>query len=165
MVCFFCYTPTVCRWKFSVTLSLLKLSLYASQGNLGWAYMQQNNYEAAELVYCKAQTMEPDANRACNLAMCLIKQGRHEEAKQVLEDVLLHRISGSDDEKVVARAKQLLRELNPSMHVSSPFDTGLTVSEELMERLDLALDEWTPFRSRRLPVFEEIATLRDQISC
>ncbi|TVU19147.1 hypothetical protein EJB05_35283, partial [Eragrostis curvula] len=134
-------------------------------GNLGWAYMQQNNYEAAELVYRKAQTIEPDSNRACNLAMCLIKQGRHEEARQVLEDVLQRRIYGSDDEKVVARAEQLLCELNPLMHVSSPFDIGLTVSEELMERLDLAMNEWTPFRSRRLPVFEEIATFRDQMAC
>jgi hypothetical protein len=128
--------------------------------------MQQNNYEAAELVYCKAQTIEPDANRACNLALCLIKQGSNEEARQVLEDVLLHRISGSDDEKVVARAEQLLSELNPWRHVASPLDIGLTVSEELMERLDLAMNEWRPFGSgRRLPAFEEIVTLRDQIAC
>ncbi|XP_062181506.1 protein SULFUR DEFICIENCY-INDUCED 1-like isoform X2 [Phragmites australis] len=134
-------------------------------GNLGWAYMQQNNYEAAELVYRKAQSIEPDANRVCNLGLCLIKQGRHEEAKQELEDVLLRRTYGSDDAKVVARAEQLLRELNPLMHVSSPFDVGLSVSEEIMERLDLVMNEWTPFRSRRLPVFEEIATFRDQITC
>ncbi|KAF0925338.1 hypothetical protein E2562_016030 [Oryza meyeriana var. granulata] len=134
-------------------------------GNLGWAYMQQNNYSAAELVYRKAQSIEPDANRACNLGLCLIKQSRHDEARQVLHDVLLRRISGSEDDKVVARAKQLLHELEPVTHVSSPLDAGLSVSEEIMERLDLALNEWTPFRSRRLPVFEEIATLRDQIAC
>lgn len=133
-------------------------------GNLGWAYMQQNNYEAAELVYRKAQTVEPDANRACNLGFCLIKQGRHEEARQVLEGVLLRRISGSDDDKVVGRAEQLLHELGPMMHVSSPLDVGLSVSEEIMERLNLVTNEWTPFRSR-LPVFEEIATGRDQIAC
>ncbi|KAL6620492.1 hypothetical protein ACP70R_035631 [Stipagrostis hirtigluma subsp. patula] len=134
-------------------------------GNLGWAYMQQNNYEAAELVYRKAQTIEPDANRACNLGLCLIKQGRHEEARQVLEDVVLRRIYGSDDEKVVARAEQLLGELNASPHVSSLLDVGVSISEEIMERLDLVMNEWTPFRSRRLPVFEEIATLRDQVAC
>jgi len=134
-------------------------------GNLGWAYMQQNNYEAAELVYRKAQTIEPDANRACNLGLCLIKLGRHGEARQTLEDVLLHRIYGSDDEKVVARAEQLLHELNLFNCVSAPFDVGQSVHEEIMERLDLVMNEWTPFRSRRLPVFEEIATFRDQIAC
>uniref|UniRef100_A0A0E0HGJ7 Uncharacterized protein n=1 Tax=Oryza nivara TaxID=4536 RepID=A0A0E0HGJ7_ORYNI len=134
-------------------------------GNLGWAYMQQSNYSAAELVYRKAQSIEPDANRACNLGLCLIKQSRHDEARQVLHDVVLRRISGSEDEKVVARAKQLLHELEPVTHVTSPNNAGLSVSEEIMERLDLVLNEWTPFRSRRLPVFEEIATLRDQIAC
>ncbi|KAL5203270.1 hypothetical protein ABZP36_014222 [Zizania latifolia] len=135
-------------------------------GNLGWAYMQQNNYAAAELVYRKAQTIEPDANRACNLGLCLIKQSRHEEARQALHDVLLRRISGSDDDKVVARAEQLLHETEPVMHTSSPLDAGLSIaSEEIMERLDIVLSEWTPFRSRRLPVFEEISTLRDQIAC
>ncbi|XP_037472812.1 protein SULFUR DEFICIENCY-INDUCED 2-like [Triticum dicoccoides] len=134
-------------------------------GNLGWAYMQQNNYEAAELVYRKAQTIVPDANRACNLGLCLIKQSRHEEAVQVLEDVLLRRISGLDDDKAVARAEQLLRELGPTTHISSPFDIGLSFTEEIMERLDLVMNDWTPFRSRRLPVFEELDAFRDQMAC
>lgn len=29
---------------------------------------------AAEVVYRKAQMIDPDANKACNLGMCLIKQ-------------------------------------------------------------------------------------------
>ncbi|XP_042488232.1 protein SULFUR DEFICIENCY-INDUCED 1-like, partial [Macadamia integrifolia] len=57
-------------------------------GNLGWAYMQQKNYVAAEVVYRKAQLIEPDANKACNLGLCLIKQARYDEARSVLEDVL-----------------------------------------------------------------------------
>lgn len=57
------------------------------QGNLGWAYMQQTNYAAAEAVYRKAQEIDPDANKACNLSLCLIKQGRYREARLVLEDV------------------------------------------------------------------------------
>jgi len=163
-------TPTVHNLFTNEILSYIQFTeifpgIYASQGNLGWAYMQQNNYEAAELVYRKAQTIEPDANRACNLGLCLIKLGRHGEARQTLEDVLLHRIYGSDDEKVVARAEQLLHELDPFNCVSSPFDVGQSVHEEIMERLDLVMNGWTPFRSRRLPVFEEIATFRDQIAC
>ncbi|KAM0865144.1 hypothetical protein ACQ4PT_043470 [Festuca glaucescens] len=134
-------------------------------GNLGWAYMQQNNYEAAELVYRKAQTIVPDANRACNLGLCLIKQGRHEEAMQVLEDVLLRRISGLDDDKAVARAEQLLRELCPTTHVSSLLDISFSFTEEIVERLDLVMNDWTPFRSRRLPVFEELDAFRDQMAC
>uniref|UniRef100_A0ACD5TFD7 Uncharacterized protein n=1 Tax=Avena sativa TaxID=4498 RepID=A0ACD5TFD7_AVESA len=134
-------------------------------GNLGWAYMQQNNYEAAELVYRKAQTIVPDANRACNLGLCLIKQGRDEEAVQVLEDVLLRRISGLDDDKAVSRAEQLLHELGPRTRVPSPLDLGFSFSEDIIERLDLAMNEWTPFRSRRLPVFEELDAFRDQIAC
>jgi hypothetical protein len=97
--------------------------------------------------------------------MCLIKQGRHAEARQTLEDVVLRRIYGSEDEKVVARAEQLLHELDLISCVSSPLDVDLSVHEEIMERLDLVMNEWTPFRSRRLPVFEEIATFRDQIAC
>lgn len=134
-------------------------------GNLGWAYMQQNNYEAAELVYRKAQTIVPDANRACNLGLCLIKQGRHDEAMQVLEDVLLRRFSGLDDDKAVTRAEQLLRELCPTTHVSSPLDIGFSFTEEIVERLDLVMNDWTPFRSRRLPVFEELDAFRDQMAC
>ncbi|KAK1698080.1 hypothetical protein QYE76_014777 [Lolium multiflorum] len=134
-------------------------------GNLGWAYMQQSNYEAAELVYRKAQTIVPDANRACNLGLCLIKQGRHDEAMQVLEDVLLRRFSGLDDDKAVARAEQLLRELCPTTHVSSPLDIGFSFTEEIVERLDLVMNDWTPFRSRRLPVFEELDAFRDQMAC
>lgn len=131
-------------------------------GNLGWAYMQQSNYEAAELVYRKAQTIVPDANRACNLGLCLIKQGRNDEATRILQDVLLGRISGLDDNRAVARAEQLLSELGP---MTSPFDVDLSFTEEIMERLDLVMNEWTPFRSRRLPVFEELDAFRDQMAC
>ena len=66
---------------------------------------------------------------------------------------------------MVARAEQLLRELNPLKCVSSPFEVGLGVHEEITLKLDLVMNEWTPFRSRRLPVFEEIATFRDKMAC
>ncbi|XP_073116009.1 protein SULFUR DEFICIENCY-INDUCED 1-like isoform X1 [Elaeis guineensis] len=133
-------------------------------GNLGWAYMQQNNYDAAEVVYRKAQMIEPDANKACNLGLCLIKKGRFDEARAVLEEVLHRRYPSSDDGKMISRAEQLLREIELQPAVS-PLEVGLSIKEEIMERLDLVMNEWAPFRSKRLPIFEEISTWRDHIAC
>ena len=51
--------------------------------------MELKEYTAAEAVYRKAQDVEPDANKACNLCTCLIKQGKVDEARSVLfRDVL-----------------------------------------------------------------------------
>lgn len=75
--------------------------------------MQQRNYEAAELVYRKAQMIDPDANKACNLDLCLIKQARYVETRFVLEDVLQGKLSGSDDPKSRNRAIELLNEIEP----------------------------------------------------
>ncbi|XP_008796669.2 protein SULFUR DEFICIENCY-INDUCED 1-like [Phoenix dactylifera] len=133
-------------------------------GNLGWAYMQHKNYDAAEAVYRKAQMVEPDANKACNLSLCLIKKGRFDEARAVLEEVLHRRYPGSDDSKTIGRAEELLREIELQPAVS-PLDVGLSTRDEIMERLDLVMNEWAPFRSKRLPIFEEISTCRDQIAC
>ncbi|WOL07724.1 hypothetical protein Cni_G16471 [Canna indica] len=55
--------------------------------------MQQHNYDAAEVVYHKVQMIEPDANKACNLGLCLIRQGRFDEARHVLKDVIHRRSS------------------------------------------------------------------------
>lgn len=125
--------------------------------------MQQNNYEAAEIVYRKGQSVQPDANKACNLGFCLMKQGRLDEAHQVLLDVMLRNYPGSEDGKIVDRAKELLIEIEAMRPTMLPFEISSNVGEEIMERLDLLLNEWTPFRSKRLPIFEEI--LRDQLAC
>jgi tetratricopeptide (TPR) repeat protein len=125
--------------------------------------MQQNNYEAAEIVYQKAQSVLPDSNKACNLGFCLMKQGRLDEAQQVLLDIVQRNFPGSEDGKVVNRAKELLKEIKTMQPTVLPFEISLSVEEEMMERLDLLLNEWIPFRSKRLPIFEEI--LRDQIAC
>ncbi|KAJ1698383.1 hypothetical protein LUZ63_006895 [Rhynchospora breviuscula] len=132
-------------------------------GNLGWAYMQQNNYKAAEMVYRKAQSVQPDSNKACNLGLCLMKQDRLGEAHQVLLEVVLRKFPGSDDAKTIDRAKELLSEIEEMQPNMLPFEIDSSIEEEIMERLDLLLNEWTPFRSKRLPIFEEI--LRDQIAC
>ncbi|XP_058101524.1 protein SULFUR DEFICIENCY-INDUCED 2-like isoform X2 [Magnolia sinica] len=124
------------------------------------------NYAAAEIVYRKAQLIEPDTNKACNLGLCLIKQARYDEARSILEDVLLGRITGSEDCKSVNRAAELLHELE-SQQQASPLTTPprLNLEETIVEGLDLLMSEWTPFRSRRLPIFEEISPFRDQVAC
>ncbi|XP_043720454.1 protein SULFUR DEFICIENCY-INDUCED 1-like [Telopea speciosissima] len=136
-------------------------------GNLGWAYMQQMNYVAAEVVYRKAQWIDSDANKACNLGLCLIKQARYDEARTVLEDVLQARIMGSDDSKSRNRAEELMNELE-SLESNELLSTQLghqNLEEVFVEGLDQLLSKWTPLRSKRLPIFEEISQFRDQVAC
>ncbi|XP_022980372.1 protein SULFUR DEFICIENCY-INDUCED 1-like [Cucurbita maxima] len=131
-------------------------------GNLGWAYMQQENHRAAEAVYQKAQIIDPDANKACNLSLCLMKQFRHSEARLVLEQVLQNKIAGSNDQKSRKRAEELMRELEESQSTNK----SLTEDGFTMEGLDqLVMNQWSPLRSRRLPIFEEISQFRDQLAC
>ncbi|KAJ8471273.1 hypothetical protein OPV22_025616 [Ensete ventricosum] len=130
-------------------------------GNLGWAYMQQNNYGAAEVVYRKAQMIEPDGNKACNLGLCLIRQGRYDDAHRVLEDVIL---AGSDDWKTIKKAEELMHEID-LRPATSTLEIDFGTEEEIMGRIDLLMSDWSPFRSRRLPIFEELSTFRDQIAC
>lgn len=101
-------------------------------GNLGWAYMQQSNFVAAEAVYRKALTIEPDNNKVCNLGICLMKQGRLDEAKAMLQSVNPscndNRWSSDSHLKSYERAQEMLLELETSMGDSQV--TG-TLSGEL----------------------------------
>ncbi|XP_047312986.1 protein SULFUR DEFICIENCY-INDUCED 1-like [Impatiens glandulifera] len=139
-------------------------------GNLGWAYMQKGTYMAAEVVYKKAQMIDPDSNKACNLAHCLIKQTRYEEAQSILEHVIHGRLPGSEFIKARNRAEELLFELL-SLQEPPPTMTLFTPQEgdDLVDGLDLELErlinKLARFRSRRLPIFEEISSLRDQLAC
>ncbi|KAB1213621.1 hypothetical protein CJ030_MR5G020292 [Morella rubra] len=56
-------------------------------GNLAWAYLQQSNYKACEEHYRKALSLEPDRNKQCNLAICLMHMNRIAEAKSLLQAV------------------------------------------------------------------------------
>ncbi|KAL6901789.1 hypothetical protein ACP4OV_004665 [Aristida adscensionis] len=79
-------------------------------GNLAWAYMQERNFMAAEVVYRKAQMIDPDANKACNLALCLMHQARFDDAELVLADVLAGRYLARDQHdngKIVRKAEEL----------------------------------------------------------
>ncbi|GLJ36921.1 hypothetical protein SUGI_0746440 [Cryptomeria japonica] len=90
-------------------------------GNLGWAYMQQSNYIAAEAVYRKALSIELDNNKMCNLGICLMHRGRGFEAKSMLQNVKPASANGpcglDSHLKSYERAQEMLRDLegNPSL--------------------------------------------------
>ncbi|KAL7151727.1 hypothetical protein ABFS83_04G050900 [Erythranthe nasuta] len=136
-------------------------------GNLAWAYMQKSNFVAAEVVYSKAQMIDPDANKALNLCHCLIKQSRFEEANLVLRDVLQYNLPGSDDFKSRNRAFELSLELDQTnRHDPFPLNIpGLCFEDDFTKALDRVMNEWAPTRSRRLPIFEEISQFRNQLAC
>ncbi|BBH10060.1 Tetratricopeptide repeat-like superfamily protein [Prunus dulcis] len=133
-------------------------------GNLGWAYMQKGNFMMAEVVYRKAQMIDPDSNKACNLGLCLIKQGRYEDARLVLEDVLESRLPGSDESRSRKRAEELLMELRSMHPLPESFDL-LGLDHDLVNGLEQLMNEGGPVRSKRLPIFEEISQFRDQVAC
>ncbi|KAK9068725.1 hypothetical protein SSX86_012840 [Deinandra increscens subsp. villosa] len=152
--------------KFQVTI---KQETSRILGNLGWAYLQLKNFAAAEAVYSKAQEIDPDANKACNLCLCLVKQGRYEEANAVLGEVLEGRLVGSNDPKLMNRTNDLVHELETwrldHVNPNSPNDGQATLEDAFVEGLDQLINQWSPLRSRRLPVFEEISAYRDQLAC
>ncbi|KAF8405410.1 hypothetical protein HHK36_010316 [Tetracentron sinense] len=88
-------------------------------GNLGWAFMQQNNYIEAEDAYRRALLIAPDNNKMCNLGICLMKQGRITEAKETLWRVrpaIADGPRGVDSHlKAFERAQQMLRDLESEM--------------------------------------------------
>ncbi|KAL0875379.1 hypothetical protein Bca101_025084 [Brassica carinata] len=49
---------------------------------LGWDMMQRDNFVEAEDTYRKALSISPDNNNMCNLGICLMKQGRIDEARE-----------------------------------------------------------------------------------
>uniref|UniRef100_A0A7N1A561 Protein SULFUR DEFICIENCY-INDUCED 1 n=2 Tax=Kalanchoe fedtschenkoi TaxID=63787 RepID=A0A7N1A561_KALFE len=152
--------------KFRVTV---KQETSRILGNLGWAYMQQTNYEAAEIVYRKAQLMEPDANKACNLALCFIKQRKYEEAQHVLLDVVRGNLPGCEHPRSRSRAEELLSDMEPrGGGGSEPFSLpsfGISLEDAFVEGLDKMMSHLASNRSKRLPIFEEISPLRDQLAC
>ncbi|XP_073009262.1 protein SULFUR DEFICIENCY-INDUCED 1-like isoform X1 [Typha latifolia] len=136
-------------------------------GNLAWAYMQQGNYLASEVVYRKAQMIDPDANKACNLSLCLMKQGRLDEARCILGNVIGRKFLGDDDDrKTMKRAEELLREIDLQFkHLFLVPNDERELEDEMMEMLDMVIKEWAPFGSKRLPIFEEISQFKDQVGC
>ncbi|XP_009617544.1 protein SULFUR DEFICIENCY-INDUCED 1-like isoform X1 [Nicotiana tomentosiformis] len=135
-------------------------------GNLGWAYMQKGDFMAAEVIYKKAQMIDADSNKACNLAHCLIKQARYDEARNILEDVWRANYAGSDDPKTKNRVEELVLELDsrqpPPFLQNLP---GLNLDDDFVNGLEQLINAWAPSKSRRLPIFEEISTFKNQLAC
>ena len=120
---------------------------------------------AAEVVYKKAQMIDPDANKACNLARCLIKQARNVEAHLVLNEVLQGKLPGSEDCQTQNRAQELMLELEPKW-LPPPETvkiTGFDLEDDFIDELEKLLNEWSPLRTKRLPIFEEISSYRNQL--
>ncbi|KAL4308990.1 hypothetical protein GQ457_01G037710 [Hibiscus cannabinus] len=134
-------------------------------GNLGWAYMQKSNYLTAEVVYRKAQMIDPDANKACNLGFCLIKQGRYDDARQVFEEILKRMIPGSEDIRARNRAAEMLMEIKAFEPPASEMSDILGLDDDFVNGLEQLMNEWAPVRSKRLPIFEEISSFIDQLAC
>ncbi|KAJ4912233.1 Protein POLLENLESS 3-LIKE 2 [Raphanus sativus] len=84
-------------------------------GNLGWALMQRDNFVEAEDAYRRALSIAPDDNKMCNLGICLMKQGRIDEAKETLRRVkpaVVDGLRGVDSHlKAYERAQQMLGDL------------------------------------------------------
>lgn len=133
--------------------------------------MQQQSYIAAEVVYRKAQMIDPDANKACNLSVCLIEQGRLEEANQILTDILQRKYMTYSDSKIFKRAEELMARINSKTKFliwdkkEEPVDDEIRMEDDMIEILDMAIKQWAPFRSKRLPIFEEISAFRDPVAC
>lgn len=135
------------------------------QGNLGWAYMQKENYMMAEVVFKKAQMVEADANKACNLGLCLMRQSRYEEAYYILEEVLQGKVAGCDEMKSRKRAEELVQELNGNLPQDDEFIDSLGLDDEFVKGIDDMVNAWNTNRTRRLPIFEQISSFRDQLAC
>ncbi|XP_057437026.1 protein SULFUR DEFICIENCY-INDUCED 1-like isoform X2 [Lotus japonicus] len=152
----------LCSKHSQESLDNVLLDLY--KGNLGWAYMQKSNYMMAEVVLKKAQMIDTDANKACNLGLCLMRQHRYEEAYFILEQVLQCKVPGSDEMKSRNRAEELVAELNANLPQPEFLD-ALGLDDDLVKGIDDLLNAWGTNRARRLPIFEEISSFRDQLAC
>ncbi|ESQ44560.1 hypothetical protein EUTSA_v10003212mg [Eutrema salsugineum] len=82
-------------------------------GNLAWVHLQLHNYGIAEQHYRDALCLEPDNNKQCNLAICLMRMDRIQEAKSLLEDVRKSLGDSWEDEpfyKSFERANEMIAE-------------------------------------------------------
>ncbi|CAI0548453.1 unnamed protein product [Linum tenue] len=92
-------------------------------GNLAWAYLQQHNYGLAEQHYRRALSLEPDRNKQCNLALCLMHMNKLPEARALLQAVRTSCGNKPMEEsyaKSFERAYQMLTELESRQSSDEP---------------------------------------------
>lgn len=81
--------------------------------------MQRDNFVEAEDAYRRALSIAPDNNKMCNLGICLMKQGRIDEAKDTLRRVKPAVVDGprgvDSHLKAYERAQQMLNDLGSEM--------------------------------------------------
>ncbi|XP_054802371.1 protein POLLENLESS 3-like [Prosopis cineraria] len=106
-------------------------------GNLAWAYMQKGDYKSAEEHYRKALSFEPDRNKQCNLAICLMQMNNITEAKFLLQAVsAAYKNRKIDDSfaKSYERASQILTEIESQSKSQSQRLFRLVVDKECKEK-------------------------------
>ncbi|CAI0545519.1 unnamed protein product [Linum tenue] len=92
-------------------------------GNLAWAYLQQHNYGLAEQHYRRALSLEPDRNKQCNLAVCLMHMNKLPEARALLQAVRASCVNQPMEEsyaKSFERAYQMLTEFESHQSSDEP---------------------------------------------
>ncbi|KAI5438548.1 hypothetical protein KIW84_024328 [Lathyrus oleraceus] len=94
------------------------------------------------------------------LLSIITRQSRYEEAYLVIEEVLQGKLQGSDEIKFINKAEELLTELNAKLP-QPKFMDDLGLDDDLVKEIDGSLNVWSHIRSRRLPIFEEISSFRD----
>ncbi|XWS18002.1 hypothetical protein CRYUN_Cryun32bG0004800 [Craigia yunnanensis] len=123
-------------------------------GNLAWAYLQQHNYGIAEQHYRKALSLEPDKNKQCNLALCLMHMNRIGEAKSLLQDVKASAGNEQMDEsysKSYDRAFEMLIQVEPQSmlkQVAQEPDKGMETRRSSTSYRDRSLKEASGFLPR-----------------
>ncbi|XP_013718213.3 protein POLLENLESS 3-LIKE 2-like [Brassica napus] len=77
--------------------------------------MQRYNFVEAEEAYRRALSIAPDNNKMCNIGICLMKQGRIDEAKETLRRVKPAVVDGprgvDSHLKAYERAQQMLSDI------------------------------------------------------
>ncbi|XP_057962880.1 protein POLLENLESS 3-LIKE 2-like [Malania oleifera] len=130
------------RLQISVDQEIIRL-----QGNLGWALMQQKKCLEAEVAYRQAIFLAPNNNnQMCNLAMCLMKQGKIAAAKKTLQQVN-PTVAGLDSPlRSFQSAQQLLEDIESGRETLPPPPPRWqqhTLEEEKHGILILMLDIFT----------------------
>ncbi|KAI5438551.1 hypothetical protein KIW84_024330 [Lathyrus oleraceus] len=88
------------------------------------------------------------------------QQSRYEETYLVIEEVLQGKLQGFDEIKFINKVEELLTELNAKLP-QPKFMDDLGLDDDLVKEIDGSHNVWSHIRSRRLPIFEEISSFRD----